>query len=170
MTTKSQDEESFTQANDASTVYEVGYHVIPTVPEAEVATVVDAIRAVLTAQSAEIISEQVPVKTTLAYRIERAASGKVEKFTESYFGFIKFATAPEASVAIHKALSDKYEVLRFIIVHTTREDALAPRRTVFASDRLEGKTIEKPVAEVVEKVGEVSEAELDKSIDALVTE
>jgi ribosomal protein S6 len=170
-TKKSQDEESFTQANDEQTVYEVGYHVIPTVSEADLAGVVDSIRAVLTAQGAEIISEQAPEKLTLAYRIERAALGKVEKFTESYFGFIKFAASAEASLVISKTLSEMYEVLRFIVVHTTREDVVPPRRAaVFASDRLEGKTIEKPAEEVVEKKEDVSEVELDKAVDALVTE
>ncbi len=50
-----------------------------------------------------------------------------------------------------------------------REDAtVAPRRAVFTSDRLEGETIKKPAAAPEEKTA-VSEEELDKSIDALVS-
>ena len=61
------------------------------------------------------------------------------------------------------------EILRFILVETTREDSIAaPRRAVFSSDRLEGKTIEKRPG-AVEKGGKVSDEELDKSIEALVS-
>jgi hypothetical protein len=54
-----------------------------------------------------------------------------------------------------------------LLVETVREDVAPTRRAVFTSDRLEGETLKKPVAEA-EKPAEVSEEELDKSIDALV--
>ncbi len=146
-------------------VYEVGFHIVPTVGEDGVGAVVESIRKIL--GDAEIITEGFPRKITLAYQVERATQGKREKYTESYFGHIKFATLREALPAIQTALQALEPVLRFLIVETVREDiAAAPRRAVFTSDRLEGKTIEKHVG-VAEKPAEVSEAELDKSIGAL---
>ena len=145
-------------------VYEVGFHIIPTVGEDGVAPVVEALRKTL--GDAEIIIEGFPRKITLAYQVERATQGKREKYTESYFGHIKFATPREAVPGIHAAVSALEPVLRFLIIETVREDiASAPRRAVFASDRLEGKTIEKHVG-AAEKPAEVSEAELEKSIEA----
>src|SRR3989344_2566088 len=80
------------QSKDPRPVYEVGFHVVPTAEEADVAGVVEGIRAELGLGDAEIIAEQFPAKMTLLYTIERALSGKREKFLESYFGWIKFAT------------------------------------------------------------------------------
>lgn len=152
-------------------VYEVGFHIVPTVGEDGVPAVVDTIRKLL--GSAEIISEGFPRKITLAYQVDLPAgrqgadAGKREKYTESYFGHIKFATVREALPELQAALSALQPVLRFLIIETVREEIVAaPRRAVFTSDRLEGKTIEKPVAET-EQPAEVSEAELDKSIEAL---
>lgn len=177
MAEKSQTAEVLTQANqpaglagsDVRPVYEVGFHVVPTVGDEGIAGVVDQIRSAL--GTAEIISEQFPERMRLAYTVERSLTGKREKYDEAYFGFIKFALERESISAFEEALRSNKSVLRFLLIETVREDiSQTPRRAVFASDRLEGETIQKPKAVGEEKIGEVSEEELDKSIDALVTE
>lgn len=158
--------EASTQADiNKQPVYEVGFHVVPTVGEDGVPAVVEKIRALL--GNAEIIKEEAPRKLTLAYTIERSNSGKREKYNEAYFGFIKFATDKSAIPALMQTLTAMREVLRFLLVESVREDVVKPRRAIFTSDRLEGETIQKPVA-TPEKAGEVSEEELDKSLEALV--
>ena len=87
-----------------------------------------------------------PAKMTLLYTIERALSGKREKFLESYFGWIKFATEREHIAALEASLRGNRNILRYLLIQTVREDA-APRRAVFTSDRLEGETIQKPTTE-----------------------
>lgn len=154
-------------STDERPVYEVGFHVVPTVGDEGVMAVVEKVRALL--GGAEIISEQVPQKMTLAYIIERSNVGKREKYSEAYFGFIKFALDREAIPAFEDGLRADRDVLRFLLIETVREDiTAAPRRAVFASDRLEGETIKKPTAPTEEKGPDVSEEELDKSLDALV--
>ncbi|MDQ5955020.1 MAG: small subunit ribosomal protein [Patescibacteria group bacterium] len=146
-------------------VFEVGFHLVPTISEDGVVAVVEKIHGLL--NDAEVISEQFPVRMTLAYQVERSVQGKREKYTESYFGFIKFATERDAIPAFQAALRAMPEVLRYLVINTEREDVSNPRRAVFASTRLEGEVIHKPQTEVQVKA-EVSEEELDKSIDALV--
>ena len=133
--------------------------------------VADKIRAEIKKNDAEIITERAPQKITLAYTVERPVSGGVkEKHGSAYFGSIKFATEPEHIQALQGMLRGMKEVLRFIVVETMREEIIAtPRRAVFSSDRLEGKTIEKRPG-ALEKSGQVSDEELDKSIEALVSE
>jgi ribosomal protein S6 len=167
MTQKSQAPEVLSQANKSETpVYEVGFHIVPTVQEDGVAAVVEKVRAIL--DGAEIISEQFPARMTLAYTVERSVQGKREKYQDAYFGFMKFALEREAMPAFQVALRAMPEVLRFLVIETVREDAPAPRRVVFTSRQLEGETIKKPEV-VAEKSSEVSEEELNKSIDALVS-
>jgi ribosomal protein S6 len=172
MAEMSQEQGSSSQANaknDEKAVYEIGFHIVATTPEDGVAKVVDRIRAELDKAKAEVISEAFPQKMTLAYTIERPVSGsRNERHAESYFGWIKFETEPSAIPPLHEAVRAMREVLRFLLIETVREDITTqPRRAVFASDRLEGKTIQKPTGPI-EKSGEVSEEELEKSIEALV--
>jgi len=153
------------QPKDSRPVYEVGFHLLPSITEENVGAAVEKVRALL--NGAEILAEGFPVKHTLAYTIERAHTGKHEKFTQSYFGWIKFVAEDRSGLpALEAALLATHEVLRSIVIETTREEVKeAPRRAVFASDRLEGETIKK-VSET-EKGGEVSEEALDKSLEAL---
>jgi len=174
MAETSQAEQASSQATSAASaatvknttpVYEIGFHIVPTVGEEGVSAVVESVRKAL--GDAEIISEGFPKKITLAYQVERATQGKREKYTESYFGHIKFAMQRDGITAFTTAMRTMDPILRFLIIETVREDiATAPRRAVFTSDRLEGKTLEKPVA-APEKAAEVSDAELDKSIEAM---
>lgn len=159
------------QANVKETrpIYEVGFHVVSSADEGAAASVASAIRAQIEKGDAEIIAEGAPSRMRLSYTIERATSGHREKFDEAYFGFIKFATEREHIPALESYLRGNREILRFLLAETVREDLMnTPRRVTFASDRLEGETIKKPQAEP-EKAAEVSEEDLDKSIDALVS-
>jgi ribosomal protein S6 len=161
---RSQAEHTQAEENDSRHVYEIGFHLVPTVEEGDVSGVADKIRALV--GDAEIIKTEAPRKMTLAYTIERSVQGKREKYTESYFGFIKFAAEPANIPALQAALRAMSEVLRFIVVETVREEAVATRRAVFSSDRLEGQTLKKPTS-APEAHAEVSEEELEKSLEAL---
>ena len=162
--------QTLSQANeqkDTRPVYEVAFHVVPTVEEAKVGDVVEKIRAELAQAGAEIIKDQFPQKMALAYTIERRAAGKREKFAESYFGFIKFAAEREAVAGLEGLLRISKEILRYLLIETEREEPVIARRAVYSSNRLEGETIHKPAA-TPETPSEVSEEDLQKSIDALV--
>lgn len=149
-------------------VYEAAFHLVPSLDEAGVSAAALKIRKVL--GDAEIIAEGSPQRMSLSYTIERATQGKREKYNEAYFGWIKFATDRENVGAIEEALRADKTVVRYLLIETVREDlSQAPRRAVFASDRLEGETLKKAPREA-EKGGEVSEEELDKSIEALTKE
>ena len=152
---------------DERPVYEIGFHVVPTQGEAGAARVLDEIRSELSKASAAVIAEQVPQKMTLMYTIERASTGKREKFSDSYFGFIKFSMEREHIRVLEDMLRASRDILRYLLIETERDDVPA-RRAIFTSDRLEGETIRKPTA-APEKKADVSEEELEKSIEAIIS-
>ncbi|MES2006817.1 MAG: 30S ribosomal protein S6 [Patescibacteria group bacterium] len=171
MAETSQVNETSSQASPKETrpIYEIGFHVVPTVDEAGAAKAADAIKAAVVKGDAEIISEAAPSRMRLSYTIERATAGAREKYDEAYFGVIKFAIEREHVAGLEQVLRANREILRYLFVQTIREDIVsAPRRVTFASDRLEGETIKKPITEP-EKSAEVSEEDLDKTLDALVS-
>jgi len=175
----SQATEAFTQANDSQAaperledthaIYEIGYHVTPGTSEGEVGSVADGVRQQLLNHDAVIISEGLPQKTALAYPIIRSVSGKRETFTESYFGWIKYSASRDTTQIVKEYMRGLQGIIRSMVIETIRDDApVTKRRAIFVSDRLEGATIQKPMA-VREKSEDVSEEELDKSIEALTS-
>lgn len=155
---------------DTRLIYEVGFHIVPTVEESKIGDTVEKIRSVLDSAKAEVIGEQFPAKMQLAYTVERSTTGKREKYNDAYFGWMKFAVEDRESIpTLEAVLRSTHEVLRYLLVQSSIPEVATPRRTVFSSNRLEGETIKKPTA-TPEETGVVSEADLDKSIEALVVE
>jgi len=170
--------EGFTQANtDApeggeeraskKNLREVAFHVLPTLEEGAVGAVVERTRALIEKDGGSVSLVETPKRMTLAYPIERSTPGKHEKYSESYFGYIRFSAEPQVVAALQTALQADEEVLRFLVTEAIEIEERA-LRAVFASDRLEGETIKKPVSSTEETHAKVSDEELDKSIEALV--
>ncbi|HEX8994327.1 MAG TPA: 30S ribosomal protein S6 [Candidatus Paceibacterota bacterium] len=170
MNNTSQASQASTQAkSDEKVVLEAGFHIVPTVAEADVTAIADSVRTIIEKAGGSVISSEMPKRMPFAYRIERSVAGKREKYTEGYFGWIKFEAEAGAAKAVEHALRDLSEILRFMVIRTTREAITYTPRAVFASNSLEGKTIEKPAVVVApEEKKEVSETELDKTIESLV--
>ncbi len=170
---------AYTQANSDSseaqpprsteTIYEVGYHLMANIPEAEVGGTADTIRQLIISRKGTILSEGLPQRMTLTYPIIRSVSGKRETFVDSYFGWVKFSAEAEDVEALNDPLRGMREVIRYIVIKTLRDDAPTTKhRAIFVSDRLEGETIQKPSV-APEKSEVVSEEELDKSLEAIVS-
>ncbi len=160
--------EAFTQAkNDEAAVYEVGFHIVPQAEESGARAAAAKLRAYLEKAGATILTEEAPKKMPFAYQIERAVHGKREKYTEGYFGSLKFEAPRDIIKLFEETLRADVEIVRFLLILTEREQPAAAPRATYASNRLQGETISRPAAPE-EPRGEVSEEDLDKSIEALV--
>ena len=154
---------------DTKLVYEVGFHLVPALSEGDAAALAGKIRAAIEKMGAAIFASEEPKRFKLAYRIERSEGGKRGKYTESWFGWMKFDGEEELRAEmpeLKKQLTGQADILRYLLIETVRETA-APARAVFTSDRLSGSTIQAPKRSE-EKGGEVSEAELEKGIESLI--
>jgi ribosomal protein S6 len=145
-------------------VYEVGYHLLPTVSEAELPVEVSKIQSSISERNGAIISEGFPQLRQLAYEIKKAVDTKYHSYSKAYFGWIKFEIDRSQIGEIENLLQADQNVLRFIVVKTVRENTLyAPKAPVHRKDyqkeELPKESAEKP---------EISEEEIDKSIDELV--
>ncbi|HVT75109.1 MAG TPA: 30S ribosomal protein S6 [Candidatus Paceibacterota bacterium] len=149
-------------AKTAGTVYEVGYHIVPTVSPETLPQEVDAIKAVLGAQQATIISEETPKLRNLAYTIVKPIGPARHRFDTAYFGWIKFEAPREAVAELDKMMKGSDKVLRYLIVKTVAENTLYGAK-ILAEEKKEAK----PEATKDAK-RPASAEELDKSIDKLV--
>lgn len=145
-------------------VYEIGYLMVPTVPEEHLAAEVGNIKSMLESQGAAFISEEFPKLRGLAYSISKKIDGVRRTFETAYFGWVKFDLPTEKMAAIKEALERNNSVIRFLLVKTVRENTLVG---VKALER-KAKEGEEGTAEEKKEAPKLTEAEIDKTIENLV--
>jgi ribosomal protein S6 len=157
--------------NNEEKIYEIGYHIVSSVAEENIPTEVDKIKKYLSEEKAVIISEQIPKLRPLAYSIKKAIGGSYKTYDKAYFGFIKFELNEDGDIKkIDSAMKNNESVLRYIVIKTVRENTMySPKITVFSEKESKIKTVLKEDKDIKGKK-QVTEEELDKTIDALVSE
>ena len=158
------------ESQDERIVYELGYHLIPTLGEEQIEKKQAEIRSEIEKQGGVFITEGAPKRMQLAYTIVKKVESKSTKFDQAYFGWVKFEMLPHEAVALKEAIDARGDVLRFIIVKTVREHIPMRERPV-AFVKPSGEKIPEKVVVKTKETGEskpVSDEELDKTIEELV--
>ncbi|MBI5400904.1 MAG: 30S ribosomal protein S6 [Candidatus Yonathbacteria bacterium] len=167
-------------------IYELGYHLVPTLAMEQIPQASGAVRGMIERISKDIIAEELPVFIDLAYQIVKTVDHKNKRFNEAYFGWVKFEANPEGIATLEEEIKKDENVLRYIVLKTIRENTFIAKK--FASAKV--KEVEEAVAaesadrspelcldtrpgrEQVEVSDEVAKAvapdELDKAIEELV--
>jgi ribosomal protein S6 len=153
-------------------IYELGYHLVPTIAEENIQAASKAVRGMVERISKGIIAEENPVFIDLAYTIVKTVDHKNKRFDNAYFGWIKFEGDPAGIAELEEGLKKDENVLRYLVVKTIREDTFIAK--TFTA--VKAKVREKEPAIIVksdvvsEEAAEVApEADaLDKAVDELV--
>lgn len=140
-------------------VYELGYHLIPTLAEEEVPQYVNKIKDALDSYGAVVISEEAPKKMDLAYTMYPSVSNKKQKYAKAYFGWIKFEVDTESAHEFKKWIEGMDEVFRSLLIVTVRENTMAPKKLFSAPKKRTSRHGEDDKLDV---------AVVDKEIDALI--
>ncbi len=104
------------------TVYELALLVDPKLSEDAVNKKVDKLGDIVAQGSGAVLSSGESRMRNLAYEITIKNEGKRRDFTKAYFNWIKFEQSPDLLGSIETTLSADSEIIRFLIVKTTRED------------------------------------------------
>lgn len=158
-------------ADDAvvSRVYEVGYHILPTVAEDQVEKIVSEIRSVIEKAGGSFIAEGAPVLTKLAYTMDARDGDKWAEQDRGYFGWIKFEAASAAAEDLNEQLKAHKSILRHIVFRTVREETRARLKAPTIREVKRTDTI-KPTLRREEESAPVSEEDLDKALSDITTE
>ncbi len=108
-------------------VYEVSFHLIPTLDADGVLKVFERVKKVVS-ETGKVLSEEHPVLRDLAYMIRhtvRQRDGSYNRYTEAHFGSVKFSAPRDSVKQVERALLDDDEVLRFLMLETSAEDTRA---------------------------------------------
>lgn len=167
--------------NDGETrLYEAGYHLAPSVAEEAVATEVAKIKDDIVAEGGAIVSEEMPKKVNLAYKIGRIIGGKRVFFNSAYFGWVRFEMPQENLALIGRFLKENESVLRHLLLQVKPAEKITAvaRKMPFFDSKMSVKNMTKEEATVHKEPKEkepreapsLSEAELDKTIEELIAE
>ena len=140
-------------------VYELGYHVVPTISEGELGAVVSSLKDKITEKGATFRQEEFPTECRLEYTVIKDIENKKERFDRSFFGWLKFEMSPEAVLEIDEYASADSKIIRYLLVKTVAENTVAGKK--FSSKGKRDSSKEKDVPQL-------SQEEIDKQIEALV--
>lgn len=143
-------------SSDETRVYELGYLLTPQTPETTLEEKAVALAQVLSMDGGEVLSSGAPEYIDLAYPMHIKVRSAYSTYTQAYFGFIKFKQSPEALEAIKKSLDSDSDLIRYILVKTSTENAV-----VFKKPKLE------PKRGLLEEL-EVTEEEMEVEEDVIV--
>jgi ribosomal protein S6 len=147
-----------------SNVYELGFHLVPTVAADDLAKEVADLKEILAKHQASFIAEEFPRTLKLAYRMEKSMGGKLNKYTSAYFGWVKFEAPRSELPALKKELDASKTLLRYLLIKTVRENTyLGPK-----FGKKVGAEKDAEATDDAEPKPEVNQEELDKTIDNLV--
>jgi ribosomal protein S6 len=155
------------QVQEGIKVYEIGYHLIPSIPVEKVAGEVEEIKSVIAKHKGSLIAEENPKLRPLAYTIKKAVEGSRYKFNEGYFGWVKFEVDTAVIEEIKKALDANEHILRYLLINTVRENTMVSPKLMTPGAKEEDGKVAAP-AETPKPA--ISEEELEKTINDLVIE
>lgn len=118
------------------TVYEIGYLVLPSIPEENLSGVVDSIKALVKKASGHELDSETPFKYDLAYTMAKTVGQSRYVVKDAYLGWLKFELESGKVAAVKAGLEKINELLRFILIK-------APRETTFTFAQALAKMAEK---------------------------
>ncbi len=149
-------------------VYELGYHLVPTVPEELLLGEVQKIKDAIVVGQGTFVSEDSPKLKALAYPIIKHVAGANVRCDRTYFGWVKFIMRPEALGVLKDTLDRNEKILRYLLIKTVKESTLYSGRHF--GPRSEGVPIQAPKKIQKEEISATTMAEIDKTIEELVIE
>ena len=151
-------------------IYEIGYHITPSVKEEDVEKIVGDIRSSIEKGAGNFIAEGAPSLVKLSYEIAAKEAGKRVMYDRANFGWIKFEAPRSSAIALEESLKANKNLLRYILFRTVREDTRAKIKMASLREVRRGDTIKSSPKRVEESAAPVSEADLDKALEIITSE
>ena len=149
------------EGKEKSTVYELGFLIIPAVVEGKVPQIVSSLKTLIEGNGGSFISEGQPALKPINYEMFKMVDNKKQKFSQAYFGWIKFEL-DSSKIAEIKTQTEKIpEILRFLLIKTVKENTMYSSKVITKR--------EKPGKKAGPAALKSSNEEIDKSIENLVT-
>ena len=118
-----------------SRLYELGFILVPTVPETEVAEAVNSLKTLIKGAEGEVTTEGTTEYIDLAYTIEKTVGSKKNKYSQGYFGWLKFETTPESLESLKKVLDSEANLVRYLLIKTEAGNTISFKKPKIEAKR-----------------------------------
>lgn len=149
-----------------SRVYEVGYLLVPTIPEEDLPVIFGNLKELVASFGGISISDEMPKMMTLAYPMIKVSANLRDKFKTAYFGWMKFAMDSDKVLELKKRLDLDANIIRFLIQKTVKENTINENK--FSRGNIARRKIRIEKNKNDEAAIPINKEEIDKEIDALV--
>lgn len=150
--------------NENLTVYEVGYLILPSIPEDKLSQVVDSMKEVVSKNGGRELDSEAPFKQNLAYTMSKVVGSSRYVVNDAYLGWFKFESDPSSAHIIKQALEKVDGVLRFLLIKAPRETVFTFASAQAKIDEAKALEAEAASANLEDEAGEeVLEGDLEKS-------
>jgi ribosomal protein S6 len=152
--------------------YELGFHLVPSLGEDDLALRVTDIQKAILAQGGSVLSEGQPQAFTLAYPMRKMRGGRWDHYETSFFGWVRFESPTDGIIGLKDFLDTNEYLVRYLLIKLDPialipEPVREPRRVEVSGEvEVEPKALVQKQDE--EEKGEVSDEELDKQIEQLI--
>jgi ribosomal protein S6 len=154
---------------DEGKVYEISYILDGRLDESRAAEKAEAFKKDIASLEGSFISEETPYVRELSYEMTRVVNNVNVRFTEGYFGWVKFEMIPSKVEELDKKLKLDEEVVRFLVLKTVKgNDIFTKDIAVMKSDPTITGTFVKEEVETLAEVANIDTTTED--IDAEIPE
>lgn len=152
-------------------LYELGYHLAPYLPAEDIVVSVEKIiKSPINQLGGEVVSELNPVLNRLSYIVTKIINNKHTKFSDAYFGAVRFYLPAGVAPKLEEILLKDELVIRHLIISLPAgAEAMPNLKRTFVPQAEDVKfEIERVLPEKEEEKPALSSEELDQEIDKLV--
>lgn len=160
-------DENINEEEANSRIYELGYNLVPTIEEIDVPIQYGNLKELVSSFGGSIIADDMPKMIQLAYPMLKVVANVRSKYTNAYFGWIKFTMDTDKVLELKKKLDLDPKIIRFLILKTVKENTIAAKR--FVGRDATHRRIPSMHTKTTEEAVPINKEEIDKEIDALVS-
>ncbi len=151
------------EQNESLKVYELGFHFVPVIAEDDVAVQFSHLKSFIEKKGGEFISEDFPKLRDLAYEISKTVKSQKKRYSQAYFGWVKFTLEADKIEALEKELKAFDPMLRYLLIKTVAENTMS---SVTKEEKKGAKADDS--SEEKEVLAEGAEAHVEKSTEEVV--
>lgn len=151
-----------------SQVYELGYLVLPSIAEDKLPETVAKLKKIITDNGGSLLDSEDPFLQDLAYSMSKVVGASKYVVNNAYIGWQKFEAEPSTVEAMKAEVEKIPEILRYLLIKTTRETYFTFADARKALEEEEVEESEEAPREQGEALPEVSETESKPDSDTVV--
>lgn len=151
---------------DENEIYEISFIYDNRLTEEKAIEKLDTLKKVIASLKGSFISEEAPYMRELSYEMTRVVNNTNVRFSEGYFGWVKFELSPSNIEEINKKLKLDEEIIRFLIVKAIKgNDVFTKDIEIMKADPTIVNVVKEDIVDDASNIDTTSNDNLDENLD-----